>query len=312
MSPSGSESAARLRRGCGPIVAILRCFINEVLITLGLFFQSTIWGAISMARNDIRLDQINARLGDMSRPRQYDEYGDEVFEIDDDSAKQGSGFGFIFAMVAFFAGVTAATFFYASGVNPISSASISSLLGGSNHYKSVASSCEQGWVPRAQNDLPMLCYLTTSVSRLCDPDERSHLARVYKRYKNDRSAYEADRNLSGLRAVVALQTSRGELQSALQSTFRNIQANIDGKSSGGISDDPVGAVFKKINNAASGGEAGRRANAVQRVSDSQIVLALRHVGAAGYMSKWDYGWFADGFVADAYDGLDTKVDPCKK
>jgi hypothetical protein len=51
--------------------------------------------------------------------------------------------------------------------------------------------CKQKWVDEARNDPALSCYLTNQQSRLCNPDERKHLAMFISAYEGQRRIFEA-------------------------------------------------------------------------------------------------------------------------
>lgn len=144
-------------------------------------------GGINMGRNDIRLDQINARLGDMNkRPPQdaYDEDGN-VQEHDDGDDEGGSSLNaaFVATLVGLFLAVSGGTYMYSSGINPLKGANLSWNWQGSEPVVLGASSadgeCIKDWMTGYMNINQMHCYMKTRIARLCNTKERdTFVARI--------------------------------------------------------------------------------------------------------------------------------------
>jgi hypothetical protein len=255
-----------------------------------------------MGRNDIKLDQINARLG----------VGQKHIE-DNDEAPDETGDGiFIAGIVAIFALVLGVTILFAGGSDFSKRLGVASLFGSNSaNYPSIAASCAQGWVPRAQNDTQILCFLTKKINRLCNSQEQSHLVAMYNRYLSDRGRYEVDKAAFEMRQVVVLQSTQGELQDAVRANFKDIQARIDGSVSTRVGvPDRLSGYFKKLREDAGMSDQERAAANVKRVSSREIVMAIRFVGEAGYMRKSDFAWFPDIFVEKAFTDLAKAANPC--
>jgi hypothetical protein len=271
-----------------------------------------------MARDDIRLDQINARLGGMNKPRVvngYEELPPKQVDFDEDQAtNSSSGNGiFMFSIAGIFAAVFGGTFFFSGGL-PSGGLNFASLMGSNaTNYNSSVSSCVKGWMPRAQNDTQLMCLLNNNIARLCNPQERDYMVAMYNRYTTDRGRYEDDQTARGLRAAVVLQGTQGELRDALKSQFKELESVIknDGVVPSRGVEDHVGGYFKKLNDVAGLNEEERAAEKVPRVPEMTKVLALRRLAAAGYMTKFDFGWFPDEMLSQAFEGYEKAESPCK-
>jgi len=272
-----------------------------------------------LGKNDINLDQINARLGRSAKPRADEPYNDPQERLrgsryDDGDGPREPGKGiFVAAIAGIFALVFGGTLVATGSIDLSKGVDVASLWGGNAaDYNSVAAACTKGWVPRAQNDTQLLCLMNTNVARLCNPEERAHLVAMYNRYSKDRGRFEDDRTARGLRAAVVMQGTQGELRDALQSNFKDLQARIDGtvSPSSGVP-DRLSGYFAKVNDAAGQSEDERVAERVPRVSDRVIASAIRRLAAAGYVGKWDFGWLPDSIVRSAFDGLDNSANTCK-
>jgi hypothetical protein len=223
------------------------------------------------------------------------------------------GFGFIFLVLALAAALGTVVFFFASGAKfeNVKRAFSDLLAATPNHYHSVAAECEKDWVPRAQNDPQLMCLLTTKLQRLCNSDERAHLAYFYNKYAADRAKYVAEVADRNVRIAANLQGLQNELKAAMQENFKNIQANIEGHPTR-VNDDKMAAVIKKMKDAALGGPDGERAENVKRVSDVEITQAIKNLAERGYMTKWDFAWWPDQLVAAGFSGVGTVQEQCKK
>ncbi len=218
----------------------------------------------------------------------------------------------VIVLLAVFFAVAALSFVLLGGVKPANlMRAITDLVAPhKSNYISSAASCEQGWVPRAQNDTQLLCFLTTHVERLCNPLERSHLAYIYNAYQTDRAKYYSDVSQRSARSSAELQGLQTELQEAVRKNFDNVKTNIEGHSVK-MNDDEMANIIKRMKSAALGGPDGERAEDVRRVPDAQIITALRTVAQQGLIGRLEFGWFPDATISAAFDGLEVSKSQCK-
>lgn len=266
-----------------------------------------------MARNDIGLDKIQARLGDMSKPHHGDGY-DNVSDHDDDyEAPSTFNAGFIASVVGIFLAVSGGTFYFSGAGNPLKGFSVSSVLGGvPANFKSRADmACAGHWSKGERNDTSILCYLTTDVERLCDIRERQHLASKLSEYRSDRSVFETKALAEGVKTVTSL-------SGALTQTFNEVQKEIAMFDS--ISNDSGNANYRaqrrNSSHSSNSGEPGSALIAAfggfnnltaSRAPDGQIAQSIRKLAGQGYVTKWDFGLLPDSLVVRAFTDLPEGV-----
>jgi hypothetical protein len=266
-----------------------------------------------MARNDIRLDQIQARLGDMSKPRHYDGYDDLPHHDDEYETPRTFNAGFIASILGLFLAVSGGTFYFSSAGNPLKGLSVSSVFGSvPASFKSRADvACGGHWAKGGRNDQSILCYLTTDVERLCDANERTYLANKVSQYRTDRNIFDA-------KAVAKGFNSMGSLNGALKQTFSELQSNID--SFDNSNDRPMNANeraqrrnSRHSNHGVEPGSAlvaafgGFNDLTAGAAPDGSIAQSIRKLAVQGYMTKWDFGLLPDGLVVRAFTELPEGV-----
>ncbi|MDE2385493.1 MAG: hypothetical protein KGO53_12830 [Alphaproteobacteria bacterium] len=189
-----------------------------------------------MARNDITLDQINARLGGGNRPVRHEAVeGAEAAPARTATGPQGFGrahvaslqpsiandeeaaagaeegeenttlYTALFGTSAVIMLVVGFFYFMPEGF------SLPSLWGGKGKAEaqatvlpsSVDEQCKlKDWVSGTMNNNIMHCYLTTSVSRLCDEAERKALVATIARFQDDHDTFDRDLNAAALGMAV--------------------------------------------------------------------------------------------------------------
>ena len=169
-----------------------------------------------MAKNGFSLDEINARLGKQQQSKRYDDYDDVDYrqvnaaggDDDDDDSGTTMSAGFLATLVAGFVAVAGGTYMFSAGVIPMPTFSNS---WGSEYVSSVDPICRKLWRPGARNDAALQCYLTTNVKRLCDKQERKHLAKMIGKYRMDIDSQQARVVVGAIQLAGQAQRISGDL-----------------------------------------------------------------------------------------------------
>lgn len=285
-----------------------------------------------MARNEIGLDQIQSRLGDLARPpKSYDEVDGQA-QFDDGQeadARSSSNTGFIASILGMFLLVSGGTYFFAGSGNPLNGFS-----GLPDHYSSKADfACRSGWFKGARNDEAMLCYLTKDIERLCDANERKYLVNRLALYREDRNASESKVMASNVKSIFSLSGS-------LSGIFTDISKNMDSISRFNASESHSSNVNEYVQQSRNEDRAmGDLMKSSQQLTDSitsggfgfgsmlgggaskrggpapdgSISQAIRRLGALGYVTKWDFGLLPDSLASRAFaDMADQPGNICKR
>ena len=167
-------------------------------------------GLWHMARNDINLDLISARLAGMNKPYvEEPDSGDEPPSGGDDGGDSGKTMnaGFIATVIVLFMTVFGGTYFFSDGIDFSKIASIN--WGWKKEApklfltSSVDEECKlNDWVTSTQNNNIMHCYLTNSTGRLCSPNERQALVAMIERFQDDHDSFDRDMNLAAMGMAV--------------------------------------------------------------------------------------------------------------
>ncbi len=263
-----------------------------------------------MGRNDIRLDQINARLGDLNKPRQFDSYNEDQAEISDgDGGGDGnapSNAFFMISIVTLFLAVSGGTYLFSTGTNPFKNVASSTLPWASKFVSVVDASCGAGWREGYPNDKQLKCYLTQNVKRLCNPEEKKRLVAVLSRYRDDKSSYVASVGVSMLSVIGKAQTeglAMGMAAAKMERDLGDPSISVDQKFSQlhnvvGMGKDIIEAPQRLIDNRG------------DYVPPQELVNSIRDIMRAGIMSTSDFGWFPDDLVYVAAKNAVVKGKAC--
>lgn len=268
-----------------------------------------------MARNDIRLDQINARLGDVNKPRErdyYDEDGNlEQFDggdgRDDDGGSTVNA-GFIATMVGLFLAVSGGTYMYSSGINPLNGTNISwgwqagkgSVLAAS----SADGECGAGWASGYMNIDQMHCYMKTRISRLCNAKERdAFVARVLV-FQQDFTTFQNKLLLAT--AQMAISTPLTDtMQLGIES------AKMDNAKTPEAADKHMQNAMDLASGMMAGTNAVLKGQKYQHFGFGLLESDLRSLGENGYVSFDDFPSFPPKWVRSALADVQVNRPACK-
>jgi hypothetical protein len=193
--------------------------------------------------------------------------------------------------------------------------------------------CKPLWLKNAQNDQSLRCYLQKDIARLCNADERKHLAATLIKYRHDSDQFQADMVKSITLPRVAVALRPGEFADALNEAKRivgsadgtfesraQIMSGEDAAGSGYVKpyepqkDGPMFQLEKHFQEDVKRYTPATLEAALnlELLPRDELVAALRSLGEAGYVRAADFGWFADSLASEAFDGLLQKSSSCKK
>lgn len=175
-----------------------------------------------MSRNEIRLDQIQQRLGKSNKPRQtdYDDYGYAIPQTQNEQGgSEGSGStlnaGFIATIVAASLTVGTGTFFFIGGETPDFNISMPWSFGSGPTEQAFGSKldpvCGKGWEANVPNTDQMYCYLTRQTYRLCDEGEYGAFIATVKRYDKDYKVWHRKFMAATFKSIGKMQTQGMQL-----------------------------------------------------------------------------------------------------
>jgi hypothetical protein len=193
--------------------------------------------------------------------------------------------------------------------------------------------CKPLWLKNAQNDQALRCYLQKDIARLCNSDERKHLAATIIKYRRESDQFQADMVKSITLPRVAVALRPGEFADALNEAVRVVgsaDGTFESRTRIMSGEDPTGSDYVKPYEPQENGPMQRLESHfqedVKRYTPStleaalnldllprdELVAALRSLGETGYVRAADFGWFADSLVSEAFVGVDVPISPCKK
>ena len=252
-----------------------------------------------MGRNTIDLDKINARLGDLSKPRVRDPYEDDPDFVprgeraDDEYEDEDKPLGnvtFYSCVIGLFLLIGGGTFFSSDIIN------FYSTYGQKSDFVSLADPiCKQFWASPGVNPDALTCYLVERPDRYCDPKERSHLVSLFSKYRQDLKAYQS--------------AALGDFMLHEQDTFDTISSDLEHDGEPGYKLKTVnGPPVKPHNKYMKDVTIEEQMKIFQkqvfdpssRDSNPDISAALRKILVQGYFDPSEFGYFPDRFVKDAY------------
>jgi hypothetical protein len=164
--------------------------------------------------------------------------------------------------------------------------------------------CAGLWVKRAQNDPALRCYLTTDVARLCNPNERLHLANVLRAYRWDSAMLSWDSIVS----VVKPETMPAARSEEVQQLQDEIRASVEGRAAPRKEMSALRKITEKpMENVSKARPATLDAALdVEALDPGEISGPLRSIALGGFMLKTDFGWLPGGMVDEAFEGVWVK------
>jgi hypothetical protein len=256
-----------------------------------------------MARNTIDLNQINARLGDMNKP-QTQRY---AYEYDDDSASDvqfrevdgqsdeeqssESNSTFYASVIGLFLMIGGGTFF-SSDILALFPKSFKAVE--QSYVSGVDTTCGKGWKANLPNVDQMHCYMTDTVSRLCDPKEKARMVQVIVQFQDDFAAWEGKIAMAGFGA--ALKTNLNAIQmSAEDVKSRDERLTPEQRFE---HEKKLMEIAASNMSGVSSAEAEGYANHFTVKKMDQLAADYKRLAQAGYLSREDFGYTAARFVLD--------------
>ncbi len=146
-----------------------------------------------MSQSEIDLEQIQRRLGShngslFGAEKSSDETDDYSFiSINSEKPEPTLSFGFVATVLVLFLGVGSGTYFFMEGGIRLPEFRLpwSGQGEDGSYFSSVEGQCIKGWRKGASNVDQMHCFLSTSISRLCEPEERQALVATIQRFQQD-------------------------------------------------------------------------------------------------------------------------------
>ncbi|MDP8996214.1 MAG: hypothetical protein M3O03_04320 [Pseudomonadota bacterium] len=264
-----------------------------------------------MGRNTIDLDKINARLGNNNKAQGNDPDEDNSDLVERDEEEVGgalSGTTFFGVIIGLFLLVGAGIFFMPNDVGWSTIANLSGINHSgpptANLRSSVDGECKLNeWVKDTHNNDQMHCYLTSSVSRLCNSSERQALVALILRYQNEADAYEtnlqlavfgmqmtplADRMQMGVEAAKADNSSNSE---EAQKHERNAQAMANKMMAG-----PNAIIARQK---------------YMHWNEFDFQANLKALGEKGFITLQDFPSDRPQWVTDALQNVKVTTETCK-
>lgn len=258
-----------------------------------------------MARNTIDLDKINARLGGMNKPQQQSqrddyEYDDDSVsdarfrEVDDQSDEERSNISnstFYASIIGLFLMIGGGTFFSSDilALFPKTFRTIEPV-----YISGVDTTCGKGWKANLPNVDQMHCYMTDTVSRLCDPKEKARMVQVIGQFQDDFAAWEGKIAMAGFGAAMktnlnAIQMSAEDVKSRDERLTPEQRMEHEKKL--------MEIAASNLSGVSSAESEGYDNHFTVRKMD-QLAEDYKKLAQAGYLSRQDFGYTSARFVLD--------------
>lgn len=153
--------------------------------------------------------------------------------------------------------------------------------------------CKAKWVDTARNDMALKCYLQLDLHRLCDPEERAHLAWLVTEYDSHQKAYED----ALLGYLVRTQINLGKA-TATEKDFGKAMTKAQREAAAPLAHDD----FKK-------------AILIETLRDKDVTALFQNAVKKGYLTRDDLNWSIPDAIEEAFakgEGATTpKLHPCR-
>jgi hypothetical protein len=258
-----------------------------------------------MPRNTIDLNKINARLGDMNKPQvQRDAYvndydddsvSDVQFrEIDDRSDEDHGNLSnstFYASIIGLFFMIGGGTFF-SSDIMALFPKSFKTIE--PTYTSGVDSTCGTGWKTNLPNVDQMHCYMTDTVSRLCDPKEKARLVQVIGQFQDDFAIWQGKIAMAGFGA--AMKTNLNAIEMSVEDVkSRDKRLTPEQRME---HEKKLMDIAASNMSGVSSAEAEGYANHFTVRKMEQLARDYKKLAQAGYLSREDFGYTAPQFVSD--------------
>ena len=258
-----------------------------------------------MARNSIDLNKINARLGDMNKPqpqlqRDHYDYDDDAVsdaqfrEVDvqyDEEEGGTSNSTFYASIIGLFLMIGGGTFF-SSDILALFPKSFKTVE--PTYISGVDTTCGKGWKANLPNVDQMHCYMTDTVSRLCDPKEKARLVQVIGQFQDDFAIWQGKIAMAGFGAAMktnlnAIQMSAEDVKSRDERLTPEQRLEHEKK---------LMKIAASNMSGVSSAEAEGYANHFTVKKMDQLATDYKRLAQAGYMRREDFGYTTARFVLD--------------
>ena len=266
-----------------------------------------------MGRNTIDLDQINARLRDKSKVSASDPYG-EVPDIIPRGERGEYGppnnTTFFASIVGVFLLIGAGIFFMPDGISWSSVTNLNWMYHSDSATAFLPSSVDEQcklneWVKDTHNNDQMHCYLTTSVSRLCDSVERQGLVALIMRYQNESDNYDGNMALS----IIDMQANTplsDKMQLGVEAAKADHSSNSD---EGSKHEQNAEAIASKM---LAGTHAVMARQKYMNWGDGSFEGNLQTLGTKGLIALKDFPYYRPKWVTAALQDIKVTTETCKR
>ncbi len=266
-----------------------------------------------MSRNEIRLDQIQQRLGSHNKQRpSYDDYDtistsrDNSFDnLEDEPTTLNAGF--IATIVGAFMAVGAGTYFFAGSDIQIPDLGLKLSWGDGELVAATSGSvldpvCGKGWRTNLPNNDQMHCFMTKQVYRLCDADEHKALIATIRQYDKDYKVWHRKFTIATFKTIGKMQTQGLQLgmeAAKMEHMKGSEKQKLDqlGKVVG-MADNimkPTNDLLGEINS---------------KVKSFELAQAAEVLAKKGYISPDDFGRSKPDFIESAFKSAGNVKTAC--
>lgn len=255
-----------------------------------------------MARNGMDLDSITQRLGGRPGQSSGGGYGGD----DDGPGDEGDGSnfnaGFTATLFAAVIAVGGGTFMFAGGEVGLPGLDWFTEKSVVAYQSKLDGQCGKGWKANVPNVDQLHCYLTKSITRLCDRKEYDALLATIWRYEDDYQVWNRKSMLAAFKTIGKAQTQG--MQLGLEA------AKLDQP---GLSEEEQAAQMEKVGKVAEGimkDSNAVLAEATNTVPIYQLTDDLTVLAKKGYISRKDLGRRVPGWIEEGFAKAGDRKTAC--
>jgi hypothetical protein len=216
--------------------------------------------------------------------------------------------GFIATAVALFTAVGSGAFYFMNGGISLPQFSLGSTQDEPAYVSSVDKVCSKGWEKELPNVDQMHCYMTKSMSRLCDPKERAHLIATIGRFEDDYTVWSNRHFAAAMGTIINANQNAVEIgmeTAKLTNVMNDPNASDeDREKQANKVGEIMGGVLEGSNKVL--------AENKSTIPHYQLQYDLTELASMGFIAEDDFGWSKPDWVKKGFAEVKKVRSACAK